>query len=651
MSGSHSSIDIDTAAMGTMPQHLIGNHRVRLSDPGEKTTTMSPSSRDVLVPRGGFSRGGFLSIASSTTCCLILAISFPAGHNALSLSTTSSKSSSLVNQARMIRELKQHNHGHVVSGGVVSSSASHQYDTLSQGQLFIGDQPLMNSAALSASLFDDFANSLESAVAKNNHPSSLESSTTSFSEKSLAEEYDRFMAEDVALASMIHEHTKPGSLVDTIKQTKGADVIVEEDTSMEVRLQREAAYRRRIREQQQEKQAQSIGDEIDTIHASSSSSSPSSISRPSIKVMRRSKLAAAAVPAKQRRHFTKSTSAVKTMNPSSSSPLLTREQEYALAHTIQAGTHVHKLKAEYESTHSEPLTKKAWAQLANMSSNELRKLISDYRTAKQELVSSNMGLVRAVVSSQYARKAYYSGVPIDELIQEGSLGLIRAAELFDPAKGLRFSTYATIWIKGVLSNTNSLDEVINLPNREKAIWNKIKQAMEDMANEASDSKSSSMASSSSSSGTKPSSEEILASKLNMDIAMVQQHLRRMNSVSKVLSLDYQYSSTTRSGFSENNKQEALQSSLQFGVDADLAERAQFKADILSGLVRNLTEREVTLMRLRYGLEDGTEYTVKECAAMMGINRETIRKLQHSCLKKLREASNMESLQEYLLTVA
>jgi RNA polymerase sigma factor (sigma-70 family) len=632
MSRSHSSIDIDTAAMGAMPQHLIGNDRVRLSDDlGKEATTMLPSSQNV-PPRGG-NRMTFLSIASSTTCCLILAISFPAGHNALSLSTTSSKSPSLVNQARMIRELK-HNHGQVV----VSSSAPQHYDS----SPFIGDQPLINSAALSASLFDDFANSLESAIAKNNHPSSQ--SSIPFSEKSLAEEYDRFMAEDVALASMIHENTKPGSLVHTIKQTKGADVIVEEDNSMEVRLQREATYRRRIREQQQEKQAQTIADEIDKIHASS----PSSSSRPSIKVMRRSKLAAAAVPAKQRRHLTKSTSAVKTMNPSSSSPLLTREQEYALAHTIQAGTHVHKLKAEYESTHSEPLSKKAWAQLANMSSNELRKLVSDYRTAKQELVSSNMGLVRAVVTSQYARKAYYRGVSIEELIQEGSLGLIRAAELFDPAKGLRFSTYATIWIKGVLSNTNSLDEVINLPNREKAIWNKIKQAMDDMASEASgtDNKASS-----SSSGTKPSSEEILASKLNMDIAMVQQHLRRMNSVSKVLSLDYQYSSTTRSGFSENNKQEALQSSLQFGVDADLAERAQFKADILSGLVRNLTEREVTLMRLRYGLEDGTEYTVKECAAMMGINRETIRKLQHSCLKKLREASNMESLQEYLLTVA
>jgi RNA polymerase primary sigma factor len=441
------------------------------------------------------------------------------------------------------------------------------------------------------------------------------------------------MAEDAALSSMIYENTKPGSLVDEIKQSMGADIAGVED--MEARLQREAAYRRRVREQQKQLRAQNVAE----IESSSSVSS-----KPSIKIMRRSKVAAA-VPSKQRRLLSKSSS-ISSFEKQPSSPLLTREQEYALAHTIQAGTRVHKLKAEYESTHSTPLTKKAWAQLANMSPNELRKLISDYRTAKQELVSSNMGLVRAVVQSQYARKAYYRGVPMEELIQEGSLGLIRAAELFDPAKGLRFSTYATIWIKGVLSNTNSLDEVINLPNREKAMWNKIQQAMEDMQN---DDKSSSSGNNKGSGKQQPS-EEILAAKLGMDVSMVQQHLRRMNCVSKVLSLDYQYTSTTRSGFADN-KQEMLQSGLQFGTDADLAERAQFKADILSGLIRNLTQKEVTLMRLRYGLEDGVEYTVKECAAKMGINRETIRKLQHSCLKKLREASNMESLQEYLLTVA
>ncbi len=575
-----------------------------------------------------------ISIAS-TTCCLILAFTFPLGH-ALSLTTVSSKS--LVNQARIIRELKHH--GHVVGDGLVEIESSLRHDS-PQGQHIIGDRlstakPLKNSATLSASLFDDLANSLESAIARYNNDSPS-------SEKSRAEEYDRFMAEDAALASMILENTRPGSLVDEIKQSRGADVLGVDGDDMEVRMQREAAYRRRMREQQQQHRAKAI-DEVEKNNALSSSS------RPSIKIMRRSKLVAA-VPARQRRYL-KSLS--ETSIPSEKirpSPLLTREEEYALANTIQAGTRVHKLKAEYESTHSQPLTKKAWAQLANMSSNELRKLISDYRTAKQELVSSNMGLVRAVVQAQYARKAYFRGVPMEELIQEGSLGLIRAAELFDPAKGLRFSTYATIWIKGVLSNSNSLDEVINLPSREKAIWSKIKQAMEDISNESSGDDETSSSSGSIRKGVKQSSEEVLATKLQMDVSLVQQHLRRMNSVSKVLSLDYQYTSTTRSGFADNNKQETLQSSLQFGTDADLAERAQLKADILSGLVRNLTQREVALMRLRYGLEDGVEYTVKECAAKMGINRETTRKLQHSCLKKLREASNMESLQEYLLTVA
>jgi len=324
--------------------------------------------------------------------------------------------------------------------------------------------------------------------------------------------------------------------------------------------------------------------------------------------------------------------------------LLTRDQEYALARTIQAGARVHKLKVEYESSNSEPLSKRQWAELAGMPSNELRKLISDYRTAKQELVSSNMGLVHAVVRS-YTHKAQYRGVAMEELIQEGSLGLIRAAELFDPEKGLRFSTYATIWVKGVLSNSNSMDDVVSLPNREKVLWNKVRKAWEDMA--AEDGGHAAVGK-----GGKPSmsSAKEIAARLNMKQSLVEQHLRRMACVSNVLSLDYQYTSTTRSG-TVNNKQEALMSCSQFSTDADLAEQAQFKADVVAGLVRNLTERELTLMRLRYGLEDGTEHTIKACAETMGISRETARLLQHACLKKLREASNMESLQEYLLTVA
>lgn len=283
-----------------------------------------------------------------------------------------------------------------------------------------------------------------------------------------------------------------------------------------------------------------------------------------------------------------------------------------------------------------------------MTWNDLRKLISDYRMAKEELVLRNVGLVRVLVRSQYARRAEHRGVPIEELIQEGLLGLIRTAELFDPSRGLRFSTYATIWIKGVLSNSNLLDEVISLPSREKAIHNKVRRAWEDMAIETGDSNGAAGGG-----GKRPSasSAEELAVRLWMDKSSVEEHLRCMACVTNVLSLDYRYSSSTQSGHLSGNMDKALHSRLSFGTDADLAERAQFRADVVSGLVKNLTERELTLMRLRYGLEDGTEHTVKECAARMGINKETARLLQHACLKKPREASKMESLQEYLLTVA
>jgi RNA polymerase sigma factor (sigma-70 family) len=331
-------------------------------------------------------------------------------------------------------------------------------------------------------------------------------------------------------------------------------------------------------------------------------------------------------------------------------PLLTQEEEYALARTIQSGTRVHKLRSEYESTYhssdtnNTPLSNTEWARLAGITPNELTTLLSDYRSAKRELVGRNIGLVRAVVRSSYARKADYRGIPIEELIQEGSLGLIRAAELFDPERGLRFSTYATIWIKGVLSNTNSLDEVIALPSREKVIMNKVRRAWVDMSMEDGDKGVTSRL-------PNASAASELATRLDMDPKSVERHLRRMACVTNVLSLDYQYATSTRSGHASGGRDETLRNRVEMGTDADLAEEAQLKADVVSGLVKNLTEKERTLMRLRYGFDDGKEYTLKECSERMGINKETARLLQHACLKKLREASNMESLQEYLLTVA
>jgi len=517
---------------------------------------------------------------------------------AFSLPSSTAGAKALVDQARMIRELK------------ISGEALYYL------------QPSMDNDAWSAALFDEsFANgSLEKAVAST---STYRGKSKSSTDKQLAEQYDRFMEEDISVSSIIHEQLKPGSLVDDVKNSKGADV------DMELLLQMKARERRarvELMEETTEKLTKVLV--IDHQRKEDQSSKANLVT--------------------DAYNNSKSRSSSKLPQKD----LLTRDQEYELARTIQRGAQIHKLKAEYESTHQEPLTKRDWAQLAGLTTAELRRVVSDYRTAKQKLVSSNMGLVHAVVNNQYRRKAFkhHRGqITMDELVQEGSLGLIRAAELFDPEKGLRFSTYATIWIKGVLSNASLDDDIVTLPSRERVIWNKIRKAWDDMK-AAGDEGAFEQKGRTKKSSSKPS-VNILANQLGMKKERVEESIQRMQCVGNVLSLDYQYTSSTRSGYADGRKQEALMSTKFFSEDADLAERAQLKADLVAGLVRNLDERELQLIRLRYGLHDGQEYTIKECAAKMGINRETARLLQHACLKKLREASNMESLQEYLLTVA
>jgi RNA polymerase sigma factor (sigma-70 family) len=531
----------------------------------------------------------------------------PSTTTAFSLSSSSTTAAagarSLVDQARMIRELK-------ISGEET------QLDYL---------QPSMDNDAWSVALFDEsFINgSLEKAVVTADSTSSKRARRDEEA-KQLAEQYDRFMEEDISVSSIIHDNLKPGSLVDDVKNSKGADV----DTELLLQMK---ARERRAKVELMEETTEKLTKVLVTDHQQKKEEQP----------VNAQLVTAAYNKAKSR-----------SSSKPSKKDLLTRDQEYALARTIQSGAQIHKLKAEYESTHQEPLSKRDWAQLAGLTTAELRRAVSDYRTAKQNLVSSNMGLVHAVVNNQYRHKAFkqHRGeITMDELVQEGSLGLIRAAELFDPERGLRFSTYATIWIKGVLSNSSFDDDIVTLPSRERVIWNKIRRTWDDMK-AAGEEAAFEQKGPSKKSSSKPSTEE-LANQLGMKKARVEESILRMQCVGNVLSLDYQYTTSTRSGYADGGKQEGLMSTKFFSEDADLAERAQLKADLVAGLVRNLDERELQLIRLRYGLHDGQEYTIKECAAKMGINRETARLLQHACLKKLREASNMESLQEYLLTVA
>lgn len=310
---------------------------------------------------------------------------------------------------------------------------------------------------------------------------------------------------------------------------------------------------------------------------------------------------------------------------------VTPEQEIELGKMIQKGVALHKAKLDLEASLGRDVTRQEWTEHAQLESpKELRRQVSDYRRAKQLLVTANMGLVHAVVKSQHANKM---GVTYEELVQEGSLGLLRAAELFDPSRGLRFSTYATIWIKGMLSNSHSM-EPIKLPEREKTKWNKIRKAHEELVAQ---------------NDREPTPQEI-SDYLDMSIEEFLTTKRKMTQAQQVLSLDYEYSTQTRSG-TTGDSLTSLQNDRAFMADVDLAERAQLHADIVAALARNLDAREARLMRLRYGLSDGKTRSLAECAEAMGLGQTRVQQIAQKCLKKLREAEEMRSLEEYLLTIA
>ena len=314
---------------------------------------------------------------------------------------------------------------------------------------------------------------------------------------------------------------------------------------------------------------------------------------------------------------------------------VTPEQEVELGKLIQQGVRLHKIRSDFEEKHGRKMSRSEWTKEAGLeSANELRHQVSEYRRAKQLLVTANVGLVHAVVKKQW-NTFRSSGLSFEELVQEGSLGLLRAAELFDASKGLRFSTYATIWIKGTLSNSH-VKETIRLPLREKNKWNKIVKAHADLTKEKG--------------GESEPTVEELAAHVGMKVSEVLATKRKMSQAQQILSLDYEYQTQTRSG-GQSGSLNKLESDKAFMADVDLAERAQMRADVVAAMARNLDAREARLVRLRYGLSDGRTRSLSECAEAMGLSQTRVQQLAKECLKKLRKASEADSLEEYLLTIA
>ncbi|WP_261556496.1 MULTISPECIES: RNA polymerase sigma factor [Frankia] len=285
-------------------------------------------------------------------------------------------------------------------------------------------------------------------------------------------------------------------------------------------------------------------------------------------------------------------------------PLLNAAQEVELSKRVEAGLFAeHKLESDPDLP----------ADLRR----DLGLLVKDGHAAKQQLVSANLRLVVSV-----AKKYSGRGMTLLDLVQEGNLGLIRAVEKFDYAKGYKFSTYATWWIRQAIGRALADQaRTIRIPVHVVEQINKITRLQRQLVSTL---------------GREPTDEE-LALELDMPIEQVVE-LRRyaQDTVSLETSVGDDGDSVL-GDFIEDSDATSPADAASYGAMQDEIE------NVLGGL--NPREREV--MRLRFGLADGKQHTLAEVGNRLGLTRERIRQIERDTLRELRKPAVAGRLREFL----
>ncbi|MFC6062033.1 RNA polymerase sigma factor [Streptomyces ochraceiscleroticus] len=285
-------------------------------------------------------------------------------------------------------------------------------------------------------------------------------------------------------------------------------------------------------------------------------------------------------------------------------PLLSAAEEVELARRVEAG-----LFAEAKLAGTPDLD----SQLAL----DLDKLVVLGRMAKRRLIEANLRLVVSVAKRYVGR-----GLTMLDLVQEGNLGLIRAVEKFDYARGYKFSTYATWWIRQAMSRALADQaRTIRVPVHVVELINRVVRVQRRMLQER---------------GYEPTPQEVAA-----QLELPEER------VSEVLRLAQEPVSLHAPVGEEDDV--ALGDLIEDGDAASPVESAAFLLlrEHLEAVLSTLGERERKVVQLRYGLADGRPRTLEEIGRIFGVTRERIRQIESKTLNKLRDHAFADQLRGYL----
>ena len=283
--------------------------------------------------------------------------------------------------------------------------------------------------------------------------------------------------------------------------------------------------------------------------------------------------------------------------------LLTAADEVELSQRIEAG-----LYAEHLLETGEKLTRAR--------KRDLKVLAREGRAARTHLLEANLRLVVSLAKRYTGR-----GMPLLDLIQEGNLGLIRAMEKFDYAKGFKFSTYATWWIRQAITRGMAdQSRTIRLPVHLVEQVNKLSRIKREMYQHL---------------GREATNEE-LAEESGIDESKIETLLKQSRDP---VSLDMPVGSDEEAplgDFIEDSD----------STDAEAAVVASLRHSDVRAVLDTLEEREQDVIKLRYGLDDGMPRTLDQIGRSFGLSRERVRQIEREVMAKLREGERADKLREY-----